>query len=117
MAQAHPIVEPAAVSLRLNAEAEREWPDGCVAVRVPMGFKVTFTVGECATPYSGGVFHMTVIVSEGYPFRPPTMTFTSPIHHFITKVDRSTVTIKHVVNGGPDQWNPGMSIAVVSYCC
>jgi ubiquitin-protein ligase len=98
MAQAHAITEPPKVSCRLNTEAEREWPDRCVAVRIPMGFKVTLIVGECATPYAGGVFHMTITVSEEYPFRPPTMTFTS-------------------VNGGRDRWNPGMSIAVVSNCC
>eukprot|EP00953_Heterococcus_sp_UTEX-ZZ885_P019704 10994-Heterococcus_DN1.PRE.2 len=55
MTQAHPIVEPAAVSLRLNKEEERGgWPDGCVVETIHMGFKVTFTVGECATSYAGG---------------------------------------------------------------
>ena len=40
-----------------------------------------YIFGTSGTPYEGGKFHLTVIFPDAYPFRPPTITFQTPIFH------------------------------------
>eukprot|EP00953_Heterococcus_sp_UTEX-ZZ885_P019703 10994-Heterococcus_DN1.PRE.1 len=56
---------------------------------------------------------MTVTVPNDYPFKPPSMIFTSPIYHFITRADRSTLTIKYTLDHHRPEWTPHYAIPML----
>ncbi|KAF2471667.1 UBC-like protein, partial [Lindgomyces ingoldianus] len=37
--------------------------------------------GPPGSPYHGGIFHLLIIVSEGYPFKPPSFRFLTRVYH------------------------------------
>ncbi|XP_065060689.1 ubiquitin-conjugating enzyme E2 T-like isoform X2 [Rhopilema esculentum] len=38
-------------------------------------------IGQEGTPYNGGVFKLSIIIPERYPFEPPQVRFKTPIYH------------------------------------
>ncbi|XP_065060692.1 ubiquitin-conjugating enzyme E2 T-like isoform X4 [Rhopilema esculentum] len=38
-------------------------------------------IGQEGTPYSGGVFKLSILIPERYPFEPPQVRFKTPIYH------------------------------------
>jgi ubiquitin-conjugating enzyme (huntingtin interacting protein 2) len=55
----------------------RAWPDGQNNLT---HLKGSF-IAPPETPYAGGVYHIKIEVPDGYPFKPPTMSFITKIWH------------------------------------
>merc|ERR1712054_207343 len=61
--------------------------------------------GPQGSPFEGGVFALNVIVPDDYPFRPPCITFETPIYHCnVSDSGKICLNILH------DAWNPSLSV-------
>jgi len=99
--------------LRLNKEYKdilKLPPDGVTA-----GLKngnlnewIATLVGPAGTPYDGGIFRLKIIFPSDYPFKPPKITFTTPIYHcnISGKGDICLDILK-------DNWSPALTISKV----
>ncbi|WOO77374.1 Ubiquitin-conjugating enzyme E2 4 [Vanrija pseudolonga] len=65
--------------------------------------------GPAGTPYAGGKFGLTVEFGDSFPFKPPTVTFSTKIYH--TNVDTDGNICIAVLK--PDVWKPATKIASV----
>lgn len=90
-------------------------PSGCTQLHVFPGTDADGTVQALkvallpkSSPYAGRVFELDLRFSDSYPFRPPSLSFVTPIYHFA------------VGSGGglclpvlKDEWNPHITLARV----
>merc|ERR1712054_488081 len=61
--------------------------------------------GPTGSPFEGGVFALNVVVPDDYPFRPPRITFQTPIYHCnVSDSGKICLNILH------DAWNPALSV-------
>ncbi len=65
-------------------------------------------VGPGGTPYEGGIFKLKVSFPTDYPFKPPKITFTTPIYHcnINSKGDICLDILK-------DNWSPALTVSKV----
>ena len=65
-------------------------------------------MGPPESPYSGGVFFLTIHFPQDYPSKPPKVTFTTPIYHpnINSKGSIGLVILK-------SQWKPSLTISKV----
>lgn len=70
-------------------------------------------MGPEDSPYSGGVFNLTIKFSKNYPFKPPTVTFDTKIYH--PNIDSSGNLCLDIVK---DQWSPALTVSklLLSIC-
>ena len=70
-------------------------------------------IGPTDTPYSGGVFYLSIHFSQDYPFKPPAVRFTTPIYH--CNIDRKGEICMDVLK---EQWSPALTISklLLSLC-
>ena len=64
-------------------EIKKDPPSNCNAGPIDNNiFKWYGTiVGPCDSPYSGGLFNLSINFPENYPFKPPKIKFKTPIYH------------------------------------
>lgn len=62
-------------------------------------------LGKSRTPYEGGVFELLMEFPSDYPFKPPRLTFVTPIYHYA--VSAQGAICSSVLR---DQWSPGLSL-------
>jgi len=67
--------------------------------------------GPVGTPFEGGTFLLNVFVPSSYPFKPPNITFETPIYH--CNVSESGQICMDILQSG---WNPAMSIPKALEC-
>merc|ERR1719463_443241 len=61
--------------------------------------------GPVGTPFEGGVFALNAIMHSDYPFKPPQISFETPIYH--CNVSDSGKICLDILQ---DRWNPGLSV-------
>jgi len=61
--------------------------------------------GPVGSPFEGGVFALNVLVPDNYPFRPPRVTFETPIYH--CNISESGKICLDVLQ---EAWNPALSV-------
>jgi len=60
------------------------------------------------SPYKGGIFHFKLTLPDNFPFKPPTVTFTTKIYHpGINEEGSICVSVLR------DQWKPAISLSTV----
>ncbi|XP_054422564.1 ubiquitin-conjugating enzyme E2 D3-like [Pteronotus mesoamericanus] len=64
--------------------------------------------GPNDSPYEGGVFSLSIRFPCDYPFRPPRITFTTPIYH--PNISRRGFICLDILKS---QWSPALSISKV----
>jgi len=70
------------ITKELNEIKTRPVPDVSVSLREDNLFFWNATVkGPAESYYKGGTFHFTIQFPDNYPFKPPTVTFTTKIYH------------------------------------
>jgi len=69
--------------------------------------------GPEETPYYGGVFHLNIQFTNEYPFKPPSINFTTPIYH--CNINRSGGICLDILK---DNWSPALNIGklLLSIC-
>ena len=65
-------------------------------------------IGPEDSPYAGGLFVLKVHFPSDYPFKPPKVTFTTPIYH--CNVNSSGGICLDILK---DQWSPALTISKV----
>jgi len=61
--------------------------------------------GPPSSPFEDGVFALNVVVPDGYPMRPPHITFETPVYHCnVSDSGKICLDILH------DKWNPALSV-------
>jgi len=92
------------------AEMEREPPVGVSAG--PVGddlFKWQANIiGPEGTPYEGGVFFLDIQFPVDYPFKPPTLSFTTKLYHMNVN-DKGGICLPII----KDSWSPSLMISKV----
>jgi len=64
--------------------------------------------GPVGTPYQGGTFHFTIEFPDTFPFKPPTVTFTTKIYHpGINEEGHICLSMLR------DEWKPATSLTTV----
>merc|ERR1719463_1019401 len=61
--------------------------------------------GPPGSPFEGGVFALNVIIPSDYPFKPPQVTFETPVYHCNVN-DSGKICIDIMY----DKWNPSLSV-------
>ena len=62
-------------------------------------------MGPSDSPYSGGVFFLSIHFPTDYPFKPPKVNFTTKIYH--PNINSDGLISLDILG---DQWNPGLTI-------
>ncbi|CAB4381672.1 ubiquitin-conjugating enzyme E2 [Rhizophagus irregularis] len=65
-------------------------------------------IGPSYTSYSGGIFHLDIRFPSDYPFRPPTVKFTTRIYH-PNITDNGSIDVDFL----RDLWSPAITITKV----
>ncbi|KAL7072524.1 hypothetical protein ACQ4LE_008069 [Meloidogyne hapla] len=73
----------------------------------PFNWQATI-MGPPNSPYFGGVFFLNIKFSEDYPFKPPNVTFITPIYH--PNIDINGKIGLDVLRA---QWSPALTISKV----
>ncbi|OMJ30401.1 Ubiquitin-conjugating enzyme E2-16 kDa [Smittium culicis] len=96
---------------RINKELkdlERDPPSTCSAG--PVGDDVfhwqATIMGPSDSPYSGGVFFLTIQFPTDYPFKPPKVSFTTRIYH--PNINSNGSICLDILK---DQWSPALTIS------
>lgn len=65
-------------------------------------------LGPQGTPYEGGVFFLNIVFPSDYPFKPPSIKFTTRIYH--PNINGSGAICLDILK---DQWSPALTITKV----
>ncbi|CAB4431304.1 unnamed protein product [Rhizophagus irregularis] len=65
-------------------------------------------MGPFDSPYSGGVFYLSIRFPTDYPFKPPQVKFTTRVYH--PNINSSGTICLDILR---DQWSPAISISSV----
>ena len=65
-------------------------------------------IGPTKTPYEGGVFNLAIEIPADYPFKPPKITFTTPIYH--PNINSSGGICLDILK---NNWSPALSLQKV----
>ena len=65
-------------------------------------------MGPSDSPYTGGVFKLSILFPVDYPFKPPHMQFTTKIYH--PNINAAGLICLDILKG---QWSPALTISKV----
>jgi len=61
--------------------------------------------GPAGSPFEGGVFALSVVLPDDYPFRPPKITFETPVYH--CNISDSGAVCLDILK---ENWSPALSV-------
>jgi ubiquitin-protein ligase len=73
-----------------------------------IGSNADFSLRQGDSPYSGGVFFLTIHFPTDYPFKPPKVNFTTRIYH--PNINSNGSICLDILR---DQWSPALTISKV----
>eukprot|EP01083_Nonionella_stella_P076009 206906_1 len=113
-----PPVEPCHLSSffpirRLKKEINDDLPDGCSADLIDNNlFKwQVMMMGPDGSPYYGGLFCLTALFPDEYPFKPPFVQFDTKIYH--CNIGCSGIISLNILQ---HDWSPAWSLAPILHC-
>ena len=92
-------------------EVVKDTPTNCSAGLVNANDLFTWQatiIGPTETPYEGGMFNLKILFPADYPFKPPKITFETPIYH--PNINSNGSICLDILK---DQWSPALSITKV----
>lgn len=91
-------------------EIKKDPPANCSAGLIEDNlFKWRATImGPVDTPYSGGMFSLTIRFPEDYPFKPPIVTFTTQVYH--PNISSGGGICLDILNS---RWSPALTVSKV----
>ena len=92
-------------------EVVKDTPTNCSAGLVNANDLFTWQatiIGPTETPYEGGMFNLKILFPTDYPFKPPKITFETPIYH--PNINSNGSICLDILK---DQWSPALSITKV----
>ena len=91
-------------------DMEKDAPSNCSAGLMNddlFSWKATL-IGPSGTPYEGGVFYLKIFFPSDFPFKPPKITFETPIYH--PNINSSGAICLDILK---DNWSPALTISKV----
>eukprot|EP00933_Yihiella_yeosuensis_P075437 TRINITY_DN8483_c0_g1_i3.p1 TRINITY_DN8483_c0_g1~~TRINITY_DN8483_c0_g1_i3.p1 ORF type:complete len:702 (+),score=163.70 TRINITY_DN8483_c0_g1_i3:64-2169(+) len=95
---------------KLRAEPNKDFDAGPLWEEDPFFWEVSLK-GAKGSPYEDGVFFLELDLSDGYPFKPPTIMFKTPIYHcnLSLAVKPNRRTAEHFLRWEED-WHPSINV-------
>jgi len=96
------------------AEVSKDLPEGVSAGPISDDDMFKWNViieGPYGSPYAGGIFHLLLTLPTEYPFKPPTLSFTTKIYHpNVSNDDKGSMCLGILRS---DSWKPSCKISQV----
>lgn len=92
-------------------DIEKDTPVNCSAGLINPSDLFTWQatiIGPTETPYEGGMFKLKIFFPSDYPFKPPKITFETPIYH--PNINSNGGICLDILK---DQWSPALSITKI----
>jgi hypothetical protein len=101
-----PLLTPSIVSLASYYYGSRKFSYSLKSLPLPICIRHNTNIAQCDSPYSSGVFFLSIAFPTDYPFKPPKVNFITRIYH--PNINANGSICLDILR---DQWSPALTIS------